>query len=170
MNICENINSSPEKINFPLAFRLDKCHNDCARFLLRTGCAGGGLHVGRHGHRHGVRGVLQLPQYGSFQLGQQSGLQPREVYHVVSHCGMPSPRNGERRRGNGRTGRGSGRRKGERATPYLAANPHYSGSCSLSPKNFGWRRITTSINAAIFASCSRRSVMTELMPRTSSAA
>ena len=50
------------------------------------------------------------------------------------------------------------------------SNPRYSGSCSLSPRNFGWRRITTSINAATFASCSRRRVMMELMPRTSSAA
>ena len=36
------------------------------------------------------------------------------MYCVVSHCGKTSRRGGGRRRGNVRTGRGNGRRKGER--------------------------------------------------------
>ena len=35
----------PRKFNLPLAFGFDKCHNGCARFLLRTGCVGGGRMV-----------------------------------------------------------------------------------------------------------------------------
>ena len=43
-----------------------------------------------------------------------------EVYHVESHCGMPSPRGGERRRGNGRTGTSDGQ---VRPSPWPSAAP-----------------------------------------------
>ena len=46
----------PEKLTFALALERNKCNNGYATIPCGAEGVGGGLHVGRRGHRHYVRG------------------------------------------------------------------------------------------------------------------